>query len=104
MPEDHPYRKTPSAADLMRKRAADEAAHAAARAGRKLALEIVARWNAERSPLWSPTIRCAITAGTPWLDVYCPGCRTSRAIDIRMIDRHPLASIGSQDKIGRAHV
>jgi hypothetical protein len=44
---------------------------------------LVERWNAERSPLWSPTIRCAVTAGTPWLDVYCPGCRTSRAIDIR---------------------
>src|SRR5262249_13367623 len=24
-----------------------------------------------------------------------PGCRTSRAIDIRTIDRHPLASVGS---------
>jgi hypothetical protein len=33
-------------------------------------------------------------AGMPWLDVYCPGCRTSRAIDIRTIDRHPLASVG----------
>ncbi len=46
-------------------------------------------------PLWSATIRCAITAGTPWLDIYCPGCRTSRAIDIRTLDRHPLASVGS---------
>src|SRR5215470_1597700 len=53
------------------------------------------RWNAERSLLWSPTIRCAITAGTPWLDIHCPGCRTSRAIDIRTLDRHPLASVGS---------
>jgi hypothetical protein len=34
-------------------------------------------------------------AGMPWLDVFCPGCQTSRAIDIRLIDRHPLASIGS---------
>jgi hypothetical protein len=32
-------------------------------------------------------------AGTPWLDVYCPDCRTSRALDIRTIDRHPLASV-----------
>jgi hypothetical protein len=30
-----------------------------------------------------------------WLDVYCPGCHTCRAIDIRTIDRHPLASVGS---------
>jgi hypothetical protein len=95
MPEDHPYRKNPSVADLMRKRAADEAAHAAEETARKAALAIVERWNAERSPLWSPTIRCAIAAGTPWLDIYCPGCRTSRAIDIRTLDRHPLASVGS---------
>ncbi len=95
MPDDHPYRKTPSVADLMRKRAADEAAHAADEAARKAALSIVERWNGERSVLWSPTIRCAITAGTPWLDVHCPGCRTSRAIDIRTLDRHPLASVGS---------
>jgi hypothetical protein len=30
-----------------------------------------------------------------WLDVYCPGHRTSRAIDIRTIDRYQLASVGS---------
>jgi hypothetical protein len=42
-----------------------------------------------------PTIKAAILAGTPWLDVFCPGCRTSRAIDIRTLDRHPLASVGS---------
>ena len=77
-----------SAAELMQKRAAEEAA-------RKEALHAIERWNAERSPLWSPTIRCAVVAGTPWLDVYCPGCRTSRAIDIRTLDRHPLASVGS---------
>jgi len=33
--------------------------------------------------------------GTPWLDVYGAGCNTSRAIDIRKVDRHPLASVGS---------
>jgi hypothetical protein len=33
--------------------------------------------------LWSPTIRAALLAGTPWLDVFCPGCATSRAIDLR---------------------
>ncbi len=30
-----------------------------------------------------------------WLDRLLPGRRTSRAIDIRTIDRHPLASVGS---------
>jgi hypothetical protein len=59
----------------------------------------VDRWNAQiaagRDMLWSPTIRAAMLAGTPWLDVFCPGCRTSRAIDLRTIDRHPLASVGT---------
>src|SRR5260221_5127073 len=100
MPEDHPYRKNPSVADLRRERAADEAAKLRDRIARHAALRVIERWNAERrtsrsSPLWSPTIRCAVVAGTPWLDVYCPGCRTLRAIDIRTLDRHPLASVGS---------
>jgi hypothetical protein len=43
--------------------------------------------------LRSPTIR-ALLAGTPWLNVY-PGCGTSRAIDLRTVDRHPLASVGT---------
>jgi len=43
---------------------------------------------------WSPTIRCAVVAGTPWLNVHCPGCGTRRMVDVRMIDRHPLASVG----------
>ncbi len=45
--------------------------------------------------LWSHTIRAALIAGTPWLDVFCPGCGTSRAIDLRTVDRHPLASVGT---------
>jgi hypothetical protein len=36
-----------------------------------------------------------LIAGTPWLDVFCPGCGTSRAIDLRTVDRHPLASVGT---------
>jgi hypothetical protein len=31
----------------------------------------------------------------PWLDVICPGCGTSRAIDLRAVERHPLASVGT---------
>jgi hypothetical protein len=49
VPDEHPHRKTPSVADLKRKRAADEVAHAAD-AARKAALRVVERWNAERSP------------------------------------------------------
>jgi hypothetical protein len=55
----------------MRTGAADEAA-------RDDATRVIERWNhaivAGRDIWWSPTIRAAIVAGTPWLDVYCPGC------------------------------
>jgi hypothetical protein len=76
----------------MRREAADKAA-------RDEAARVVERWNkaiaAGRDMWWSPTIRAAIVGGTPWLDIHCPGCRTSRSLDLRTIDRHPLASIGS---------
>jgi hypothetical protein len=45
--------------------------------------------------LRSPTIRAALLAGTPWLDVFCPGSGTSLALDLRTLDRHPLASVGT---------
>jgi hypothetical protein len=46
---------------------------------------VVDRWNRRlatgRDMLWSPTIRAALLAGTPWLDVFCPGCgRAARSI------------------------
>jgi hypothetical protein len=73
-----------------------QVADAAARAEAKAVIE---RWNeqlvASRDILWSPTIRAALIAGTPWLDVFCPGCGTSRAIDLREVDRHPLASVAT---------
>jgi hypothetical protein len=73
-----------------------QVAGAAARAEAKAVIE---RWNeqlsAGRDMLWSPTIRAALIAGTPWLDVFCPGCGTSRAIDLRKVDRHPLASVAT---------
>jgi hypothetical protein len=28
-------------------------------------------------------------------DVFCPGCGTRKAIDLRTLDRHPLASVGT---------
>jgi hypothetical protein len=59
------------------------------------AVQVVERWNAERSLLRSPTNRCAVVAAMPRLAVYYPGCRTSRALDIRTVDRHPVASVGS---------
>ena len=73
--------------------------HAADQAAQDDAARVIDRWNRDladgREMWWSPTIRAALVAGTPWLEVYCPGCQTIRAIDIRTIDRHPMASIGS---------
>jgi hypothetical protein len=61
------------------------------RAARLEAELVIDRWNPRlatgRDMLWSPTIRAALIAGTPWLDVFCPGCGTSRAIDLRTVDR-----------------
>jgi len=72
---------------------------AADRAKRDEAARVEDRWNkaigAGRDMWWSPTIRAAIVAGMPWADVHCPGCRTSRGLNLRTIDRHPLASVGS---------
>jgi hypothetical protein len=57
------------------------------RAARVEAEAVILRWNDQlsqgRDMLWAPTIRAALLAGTPWLDVFCPGCGTSRAIDLR---------------------
>jgi hypothetical protein len=43
---------------------------------------VVERWNeqlaASRDMLWSPTIRAALIAGMPWLDVFCPAVRVRR--------------------------
>jgi hypothetical protein len=73
------------------------------RAARLEAEAVIDRWNRRlatgRDMLWSPTIRAALIAGTPWLDVFCPGCGTSRAIDLRTIDRHPLASVGTLEQV-----
>jgi hypothetical protein len=60
---------------------------------------VVERWNdaiaAGRDIWWSPTIRAAIVADMPFAEIYCPGCRTRRNLDLRTLDRHPLASVGS---------
>jgi hypothetical protein len=51
---------------------------AADRAARAQAEAAIQCWNDQlalgRDMLWSPTIRAALLAGTPWLDVFCPGC------------------------------
>jgi hypothetical protein len=58
-------------------------AHGAEKATQEDAMRVVERWKAAlvagRGALWSPTIRAAIGAGVPWLDVHCPGCKTMLA-------------------------
>jgi hypothetical protein len=50
------------------------------------------RLTAGRDMLWSPTIRAALIAGTPWLEVFCrAAARAGRSICAPM-DRHPPAS------------
>ena len=63
------------------------------------ARRVVERWNvalaAGRGAWWSPTIRAAIIAGMPFAEIYCPGCLTISTVDLRTVDRHPLASVES---------
>jgi hypothetical protein len=51
------------------------------RAARAEAEAVIQRWNDQlsrgRDMLWAPTIRAALIAGTPWLDVFCPGAGQS---------------------------
>ena len=60
---------------------------------RHLAAEGVRKWNeklrqAARQVPYSPTIGYAITARFYWLDVWCPGCRQVKQVDLRKLDRH----------------
>jgi len=85
-----------------RRQAAEKEA-AARRATDEQVLEdaerLIAVWNerqAKRMPmLFSPTIGAAITAGYWFLWVRCPACRTINAIDLRTLDRHRDAALGS---------
>src|SRR5260370_23782556 len=66
---------------MSRKWAAEDVARETECAAREAALRVVELWNAERSNIVVTTTRCAIVVGTPWMDIYCPGCRTwARAI------------------------
>jgi hypothetical protein len=60
---------------------------------------LIAAWNErqeKRMPmLFSPTIGAAITAGHWFLWVRCPACRTTNAINLRRLDRHPDAAVSS---------
>jgi hypothetical protein len=61
------------------------------------ARRIVELWNrraqAGRKPSFYPTIRTALAAQMPILDVLCPACRTVGSVDIRTLERHPGMAI-----------
>ena len=63
------------------------------------ARKVVERWNHELVacdlPLWSPSIRAALIASMPWLEVLCPACATVGAVNLSLIDRHPEAGVAS---------
>lgn len=60
------------------------------------AIQRIERWNeALADPLPRPTFADALRTGRHWLHVYCSGCNTSTAVDLRQIDRHPRASVES---------
>ena len=77
-------------------RAADLAGE---RAQRERARKVVERWNQELVlgdlPLWSPSIRAAMIAGMPWLEVLCPACATIGTVNVAQIDRQPEAGVAS---------
>jgi hypothetical protein len=60
---------------------------------------LIAAWNErqeKRMPMiFSPTIGAAVTARYWFLWVRCPACRTTNAIDLRTLDRHPDAAVTS---------
>ena len=85
-----------------RKMEADRKAKANAEAAAKRATDaqvledaerLIAAWNerqAQRMPmLFAPTIGAALAARHWFLWVHCPACRTTQAIDLRTLDRHP---------------
>jgi hypothetical protein len=66
-------------------------------AHRALCVEAVTEWNRlmERryKPRWSPMIGVAIAARFYFLDVYCPGCRQFKQVDLRPLGRHPQMTL-----------
>lgn len=52
---------------------------------------LVREWNrrvtAGVDTQFSPSIGCAVRAGTPWLRLYCPSCQTVGEKDLRTIVR-----------------
>ena|SRR5688572_17272873 len=85
----------PGDKDLEQEERAAERQHRTAH--HKLCVEAVTEWNKlmerRHKPRWSPTIGVAIAAEFFWLDVWCPGCRQLKQVDLHTLDRHPQTSL-----------
>ena len=66
---------------------------------RAAAKHVMALWNAALAAGWRtifyPSVGTALTTGCHWLHVVCPGCQQMGEADLRKIDIHPNASIGT---------
>src|SRR5665213_2335726 len=59
----------------------------------------MALWNAALAAGWRtifyPSVGTALTTGCNWLHVVCPACQQIGETDLRKIDIHPHASLGT---------
>jgi hypothetical protein len=69
-------------------------------AHRALAVHAVTRWNklmergaSRHKPGWSPMVGVAVAARFYFLDVFCPGCRQIKQVDLRTLDRHERTTL-----------
>ena len=66
---------------------------------RAAAKHVMALWNAALAAGWRtifyPTVGTALATGCHWLHVVCPACQQLGETDLRQIDIHPNASLGT---------
>lgn len=62
-----------------------------------LCVQAVTEWNRlmerRHKPGWSPALGVAIAARFYFLDVWCPGCRQLKQVDLRNLERHPQTTL-----------
>ena len=62
-----------------------------------LCVTAVKEWNRlmerRHKPSWSPMVGVALAANYCFLDVWCPGCRQLKQVDLRKLDRHPQTTL-----------
>ena len=62
-----------------------------------LCVSAVTEWNRlmerRHKPGWSPMIGVALAAKYCFLDVWCPGCRQRKQVDLRKLQRHSQTTL-----------